>query len=180
MASLDSKFRQNLVGQYEKNIPLLKTARQLAPYDAKFRALMDDYIAAAARHEYDAANTGLVNRAASKARAFFATTEPDLPAMLAAAAGSRGPESQTSSQSTAVVEEEARILAEERQNWPNERKAWIAALNRVAAAAKQNPCDDRLRQALAAIYVRGLAMAERRQDAGAVDEIKRIAGALLP
>lgn len=179
MAVLDIGFRQSLLGTYEQGVALLKEARQLAPFEARFRLIMDDLIASAAEAEYDAANSRMVNRAARRAKAVMATTEADLPTMLTAAAAPRGPESFTGSQSAALAEEDARITEDARQDWPSESQAWIAAASRTATAVKQHPCDDRLRRVLGAIYARGMVMAQRRQDGGTIAELNRIVGALL-
>jgi hypothetical protein len=180
MAGLDSRFRKALLGRYDEGISLLKTARQLSPFDARFGVVTDDFVTAAARSEYDAADAGMINRAAQRAKAFLIAAESDFSAMLTTNAGSRGPDSLTGPQRAALSEEEARIDEEERQSWPGEAQAWITGLRRIAAEVKQRPCDERLRRAMTAVYARGLAMAERRQDKGTVEEIKRIAGVLLP
>lgn len=180
MAELDNRFRKTLLGRYDEGISLLKTARQMSPFDARFGAVTDDFVTAAARSEFDTANAGMVNRAAQRAKAFLVAAESDFSTLLSTTAGTRGPESLTGTQRAALAEEEAKINEEERQRWPGEARAWVTGLTRIASELKQRPCDERLRRAMAAVYARGLAMAERRQDTGTIEEIKRIAGVLLP
>ncbi len=39
MAAKDSKFRDDLIKQFDKNVEMMKTARGLSPFDANFRRL---------------------------------------------------------------------------------------------------------------------------------------------
>jgi uncharacterized tellurite resistance protein B-like protein len=180
MAASDSRFRKGLLVRYDEGIALLKTAKQLAPLDARFGVVSDDLVTDAARSEYDTANAGTINRAAQRAKAFLTAAESDFSTLLTATAGTRGPEALTGNQRATLEDEQAKITEEERQLWPGEAQGWLNGLKRIAAEVKQHPCNERLRRSLAAVYAKALATAERRQDAGTADEIKRIASTLLP
>ena len=175
MAALDDRFRVDLIAQYERNAQILKQARQLAPFDMKFRDLLDDTIITLARYEYDTADNAMLERAAQRVRSFLETNRAELPGLLTALAGAgsagvlqRGTGSETAQE----------LEQERRENWRQERSYWLRGVKTLADAVRQNPCDDRLKRALAGLYSKGLALAEQRQDMAVTDELKRYAAGL--
>jgi len=179
MAATDERFRVDMIRQYDRNIQTLKTARKLAPFDMKFRDLLDDSIIKLARYEYEVANTAMVERAAERVRSFLETNQAELPALLTALAGAKG------AGGTATVPQRpaggvvARETEQERrENWVRERDYWLRGVRRLAEAVKQYPCDDRLKRSLTELYGKTMALAEQRQDLAFADELKRYAAGL--
>jgi hypothetical protein len=179
MSATDDRFRADMIKRYERNIQILKTARQLAPFDLKFRDLLDDSIIGLARSEYEVANDAMVRRAGERVRAFLETNQAELPALLTALAGAGSAGAATVGRAPAAAGEiAADTERQRRENWAQERNYWLRGVRRLAEAVKQYPCDDRLKRSLAEVYGKGMALAERRQDSALVDELKRYGGGL--
>jgi len=179
MSATDDRFRADMIKRYERNIQILKTARQLAPFDLKFRDLLDDGIIGLARSEYEVANDAMVRRAGERVRAFLETNQAELPALLTALAGAGSAGAATVGRAPAAAGEiAADTERQRRENWAQERNYWLRGVRRLAEAVKQYPCDDRLKRSLAEVYGKGMALAERRQDSALVDELKRYGGGL--
>jgi len=178
MAATDERFRVDMIRQYDRNIQILKTARKLAPFDMKFRDLLDDSIITLARYEYGVANTAMVERAAERVRMFLETNQAELPALLTALAGAKGAGAATALQrpTGGVVAQETE--QERRENWMRERDYWLRGVRRLAEAVKQYPCDDRLKRSLTELYGKGIALAGQRQDLAFADELKRYTAGL--
>ncbi|MBI4966056.1 MAG: hypothetical protein HY913_22440 [Desulfomonile tiedjei] len=180
MAAADDRFRQETIRQYERNIHILRTARKLAPFDMKFRDLLDDSIIKLARYEYEVANTAMVERAAERVRKFLEINEAELPALLQALGGAKGSAAAGLLKRTARAQAADGTEEERRENWAQERDYWLKGLKRLADAVRQYPCDDRLRRSLAEVYSKGLTLAEQRQDLAFGDELKKYTAGLTP
>ena len=180
MAAADDRFRQEMVRQYDRNIHILKTARQLAPFDMKFRDLLDDCIINLARSEYEVANSAMVERAAEHVRMMLETNQAELPALLTALAGARGSEATGLLQRRATGGPQQETEQERRENWAQERGLWLKGVRRLTEAVRQYPCNDRLKRSLAEVYGKGLALAEQRQDQAFVDEVRRYTASVAP
>ena len=78
----------------------------------------------------------------------------------------------------AGVPEAVQMLEEERERWVLEKKYWIKAIERIAAAVKQDPCDEKLKGLLAVMRDRVLGFADKFEDAVAADELRMITAGL--
>jgi hypothetical protein len=178
MAGADERFRVDLIRQYDRSIQNLKMARQLAPFDMKFRDLLDDSIIRRARYEYQVPSDAMIKRSAERVRTFLETNQTELPALLSALAGAKGAGPAVSAQGPAQGGVAQEMAQERRENWIRERDYWLRAVRRLAEAVKQYPCDDRLQRSLAELYGKSMALALQRQDIAFADELKRYAGGL--
>ncbi len=195
MAAKDSKFREDLIKQLDRNVELMKTARGLSPFDFKFRSLIDAWTLEAAKYEYLVAQTAMIERDKKRMNAQLqkAKIEESVPTApsagkTASADKKAGSESKVASsddekniQGKASIDTELeKIDQEEKQNWPTERQYWLRGLKRLSAAVKQYPCNEILREQLEVVYRQARGLAEQRLDVAALDELKTYAIGLLP
>jgi len=182
MAEKDSRFREDLVRQLDRNVEMMKTARGLSPFDFKFRNLIDMWTLEAARYEYLVAQSAMVERARKRLNAQLqkAKLEESVPAgtVIGKAAGSD--DAKKLQERAAIDTEMEKLDQEENQNWASERMYWLKGLKRLSSAVKQYPCNETLREQLEMTYRQARGMAEKRQDVAALDELKTYAIGLLP
>jgi hypothetical protein len=179
MAAADDRFRGDMIRQYDRNSQILKTARQLAPFDLKYRDLLDDSIIRLARSEYEVADTAMLERSAERVRQFLETNQAELPALLTALAGAKAAGAAAVGQKPAAGGVARETDQERRENWVQERDYWLRGVRRLVEAVRQYPCDERLKRSLGEVYSKGLALAEQRQDLAFADELKRYAAGLV-
>lgn len=179
MAASDDQFRVDMIRQYDRNSQILKTARQLAPFDLKYRDLLDDSIIGLARSEYEVADTAMLERSAERVRLFLETNQTELPALLTALAGAKAAGVAAVGQKPTGRGIAGETDRERRENWAQERDYWLRGMRRLVQAVRQYPCDERLKRSLAEVYSKGIALAEQRQDLAFADELKRYTAGLV-
>jgi hypothetical protein len=196
MASKDTRFRDDLIKQLDKNVEMIKTARGLSPFDFYFRNLIDSWTLEAARYEYLPAQAAVIDRTRKRLNAELRKAKLEETVPAGSLTGKTGtPESKTTASEGKVaasddekkVQDKAAIDAElekidqeEKQNWADERQYWLRGLKRLSAAVKQYPCNENLKESLEVVYRQARGLAERRQDLAALDELKTYAIGLLP
>jgi hypothetical protein len=198
MAEKDNKFREDLIKQFDKNVQMMKTARGLSPFDPSFRGLIDAWTLEAAKYEYLPAQAAMLERAKKRMNVQFqkAKIEETVPTEPASGKGASamkktaasqdenkvaGTEDSKKIQDKASADTELeKIAQEEKQDWPTERQYWLKGLKRLAAAVKQYPCNENMREQLEAAYRQARGLAEQRRDVATLDEMKTYAIGLLP
>ncbi|AFM27041.1 tetratricopeptide repeat protein [Desulfomonile tiedjei] len=152
MAASDNRFRQELIERFNRSIELMKQGNQIFPLDLELREQMFTLIIQAAAYEALPAEVGLAERAQRKL-AGFASSEDD-----------------TGSTSA--------LLDEERTRWPQEKRYWLKAVERIASAVRENPCDEKLVGILSILRTRIRSVAEKVDDIAAEDELNMITAGL--
>jgi hypothetical protein len=160
MAVKDDNFRRDLINQLDKNIELVKQARGMAPFEVKFRHLIDVWTQQAAVYEMIVAITAAEDREKKRLAAKVQAAKPEMavPARLAGA-------------DTAKIDpaQEEKLRLEERESWQKEKQYWLNGLKRLSEAVKQYPCSEPLKRLLGQVYGEARAEAVKRHDASAID-----------
>lgn len=171
MAVKDENFREDLIRQFDKNIDMMKAARGLAPFDVKFRHLIDASIVQAALYESLGALTAKEEREKKRLKVKLEEAKPEV-----AVPGK--PMAHDGAKPGQPADEETQ--REEKQSWKTEKQHWRNGLNRLAKAVKQYPCSEPLKRSLEQLYSEARAEAEKFRDAAAIDEFSGLTSGLLP
>jgi hypothetical protein len=196
MAEKDSNFREALIKQFDRNVQLMKTARGLSPFDPTLRGLVDAWTLEAAKYEYLPAQAAMLQRAKKRMNIQFqkAKLEETVPTEPASGKGAGAVKKSAASENKVAGTEDSKeiqdkasadtelekIAQEEKQDWPTERQYWLKGLKRLAAAVKQYPCNENMKEQLEAAYRQARGLAEQRRDVATLDEMKTYATGLLP
>lgn len=167
MAVSDDRFREELMNRFDRSIALLKKAEDIDPFDRGVRDQVYSLTVQAAAYESLPAETAVAERLQRR-----------LVGLPLAALKQEGVSTLAEVEAGAGVPEAVQMLEEERERWVLEKKYWIKAIERVAAAVKQDPCDEKLKGLLAVMRDRVLGFADKFEDAVAADELRMITAGL--
>jgi len=170
MAVKDDKFREDLIKQFDKNIELVKQARGIAPFEVKFRHLIDVWTRQAAMYELVGALAAVEEREKKRLAAKVQAAKPEM-AVPGKSASTETPRIDPA--------EEEKIRAEERESWQKERQYWLKGLKRLSDAVKQYPCSETLKRTLEQVYSEARSEAAKRQDGSAIDAFNGLTAGLV-
>ncbi|MBI4962801.1 MAG: hypothetical protein HY913_05950 [Desulfomonile tiedjei] len=170
MAVKDENFREELIKQLDQNIEMIKVARGMAPFEVKFRHLIDNWTRQAAIYELVVALAAAEDREKKRLAAKVQAAKPEMAVAarpVTADAAKAGPA------------EEEKIKQEEQQSWNTEKQHWLRGLKRLSDAVKQYPCSEPLQKSLKQVYSEARAEAVKRQDGAAIDALNALTRGLL-
>jgi len=170
MAVKDSNFREDLIKQFDKNIEMVKVARGMAPFEVKFRHLIDIWTRQAAIYELIIALTAAEEREKKRLTAKVQAAKPE---MAVAARPVTGDEAKTD------VSEEEKIRLEEEESWKTEKQYWLKGMKRLSDAVRQYPCSEPLKRSLGQVYGEARAEAVKHRDAAAIDAFNNLTSGQL-
>lgn len=167
MAVRDDQFRSELIKRVDRSIALLKKGRDLDPFDRSIRDHIYTLTVQAAAYEALPAEASVADRLQRK-----------MIGLPQAATKEGGDSGLFEGEATLAVPEVAQIVEEERERWPTEKRYWIKAIERIASAVRENPCDEQLKGLLAALRDRALNSADKFDDVVTADELRMITAGL--
>ena len=166
MAQSNNEFRQDLIGDLNKNVETLKVARRLSPFDEVLRDQMDMWILRAARCEYAGALAAMIARETRMYELQQSIKSED-----------------TTQSARDEAKGELKSLKDpltQQRLWTREKYYWLRGLKRLSAAAEQYPCDDRLRAARDIQYNLVMKLAQANRDEKFADDLSKHGIAALP
>ncbi len=163
MAVRDNRFRLELIKRFDRSIALLKKGGEIDPFDRSVRDQIYSLTVQAAAYETLPAETAIAERLQRK-----------IVGLPLAALKQEGDAGLMQAEAGAGVPEAAQIVEEERERWSAEKQHWIRSIERIAAAVRENPCDERLKGLLAAMRDRVLNFADKFEDILAADELRMV------
>ncbi|MBI5249481.1 MAG: hypothetical protein HY912_08305 [Desulfomonile tiedjei] len=163
MAARDDRFRQALINRFDRSIALLKKGREVDPFDRSIRDQLYSLNVQTAGYESLPAEMAVAERLQRRMVGIsLAQLKPGEEGSLIALEANAG------------APEAAQLVEEERERWSTEKQYWIKAVERIAAAARENPCDEKLKGLLAAMRDRILNFADKHEDIVAADELRLV------
>ena len=180
MAAVDDIFRADLIKQMDKNAEFLKTARGLSPFDLSYKDLIRAFIMEAADFESLPAEVAEEEREQKLLKLLAKKRSTDRSMIFASTP--LKPTKKTGEEEEAdaatIAAELEQLKQEAKENWEGEKKFWLKRVKRLASAAENFPCDEKLQNNLARVSGKVRVLAEAREDATINEELRPFGASL--